>query len=144
MSVSGRRNSTSMQVALDFDKTFTLAPKIWVKFIKMMEKAGHTVTIITARDQVNDGIDWATVGLEEPPCHVIWCDGLPKKDVANAMGLVIDIWIDDDPKGIFSGTTLANRDDLKLWRLGDKHRDAAIEPHGDSRGFEYKEAHQYE
>lgn len=138
-----------MNIALDFDKTFTLAPLLWTKFIRAFEQAGHKVFIVTARDEHNDGINWcAAYGgfpnqvnpTREP---VIWCDGCPKTIIVAERGIEIDVWIDDNPATIYGPTALAVHPDgpalLKEWREQDNFRGASVEPTGESRGFAYKE-----
>lgn len=127
-----------MNIALDFDKTFTVDPRAWVDFIQLMNKWGHTVFIVTARDRFNDGINWATVGLGGPPAPVIWCDGVPKQVIAAENGITFDVWIDDNPATIITPSAYS-RNGLKEWRKQDKHRGSVEEPHGNSRGIQMSE-----
>lgn len=125
-----------MKIALDFDKTYTEDPDLWDAFIQDARSLGHEVWIVTARDCVNDGINWATIGPR--PTKVIWCDGMPKRLEAEAQGHRFDVWIDDDPGGIEGGTAMESEAALKAWREQDKFRNSALEPHGFSKGFYYK------
>jgi len=46
-----------MQIALDYDDTYTKDPSLWVKFIDNARDNGHTVVIVTARPDDNDNFD---------------------------------------------------------------------------------------
>lgn len=126
-----------MKIALDFDETFTLDPTMWLYFIDEAVTAGHTVYIVTARDEFNDGINWLKVGLGEAPCEVIWCDGCPKRELTRGLGLKIDVWIDDNPAGIILPTSFTHEDQLAAWRHTDKYRGSKLPITGASRGFEH-------
>lgn len=123
-----------MKIALDFDETFTRDPALWLKFISMA-RYSHNICIVTARDEDNDGIHWGHVnlGMDGPPCPVIWCDGRPKRSICRAMGWEPDVWIDNNPYGI---TNLSVMDEASLlaWRKQDKYRGSKLPIHGRSRG----------
>jgi hypothetical protein len=128
-----------MKIALDFDGTYTRAPALWRAFIRQAQQLGHQVYIVTARDERNDGIDWNTVSLGEPPVPVIFCDGRPKEIITEAHGLDIDVWIDDNPSCIIGPTAFSTPEQLKAWREQDEFRGAVTKPHGRSRGLAYRE-----
>lgn len=77
-----------MKIALDYDGTYTLDPHFWDDFIEEAQARGHSVIIITSRHKDQ------RVELEVP-CHVIYCNYMPKEDFYNP-----DIWIDNDPRWI--------------------------------------------
>lgn len=123
-----------MKLALDFDDTFTRDPFLWVRFIQNAKEIGHEVLIVTARDSHNDGIKWRALEMTHSPAPVIWCDGRPKKAMCEAHGVHIDVWIDDNPRGIHS-PSFFTPEDLLAWRQQDRYRGATTPPHGKSRGF---------
>lgn len=128
-----------MKIALDFDETFTKDPDFWIAFIHSAQEHGHLVWIVTARDEFNDGINWQAVGLAFEPVPVLWCDGRPKSWIVKQADIKIDVWVDDHPEGVHSGS-LFTPERLLAWRRQDKYRNASsTEIHGRSRGFNWKE-----
>lgn len=127
-----------MNIALDFDGTFTADPSLWLDFINRANLfGGHRVYIVTARDGENDGINWSRVGLMDQPCEVIWCDGRPKREVTKLAGVHIDIWIDDNPAAIImKHTSFSTPEGLAAWRRTDEYRGSTLPITGASRGFE--------
>ena len=78
-----------MDIALDFDETFTVDPELWAGFIDLAKSRGHNVTIVTYRDgrwDVDDIIQAATE-LDVP---VICTAGKQKSTVFKA-----DVWIEE-------------------------------------------------
>lgn len=109
-----------MNIALDYDGTYTNDTLLWKTFISICKYAYHKVIIVTARnkdlDENEELRELAANGV-----RVIYCDGVAKKHVILMLqsrgeeDLKIDIWIDDKPESIVSNspTTLES---LKLWR----------------------------
>jgi hypothetical protein len=124
-----------MKIALDFDKTFSAHPRLWMDFIKRANSFGVSVTIVTIRDEEHDGINWKSVGLTKAPVPVIWCDGFPKKEFCRVLGQEFDVWIDDDPNGIINGSSLKDPLLLKAWREKDQHRNSKHPPSGHSKWY---------
>jgi hypothetical protein len=99
-----------MIIALDYDKTYTLAPSFWDDFILMADDYGHMVYIVTARSPTKDTIE---DGL---PCEVIYCDGVAKRWALHHFhDIDPDIWIDDKPDNILFNST-ATKEQLTEWR----------------------------
>lgn len=134
-----------MRIALDFDGTFTLDPGFWYSFVRKAQTIGHQVWIVTARDEINDGIAWRKVmadarpPLPPCPCEIIFCDGRTKRKVTRELGIEIDVWIDDNPAGIILPSSFKDRESLAAWRATDEYRGSTLPIHGESRGFEEKE-----
>lgn len=86
-----------LTIALDYDDTFTADPELWCAFIRTAHLRGHVVVCITGR--------LAPPAFPEPPLpngiQVICCGRLagttPKREMAEKMGVHVDIWIDDIP-----------------------------------------------
>lgn len=82
-----------MKIALDYDKTFTADPMLWLAFVQLARESGHEVAIVTFRrpdrEGGNDRVhrDAKLLGVK-----VFFAAGRPKAAVYDA-----DIWIDDFP-----------------------------------------------
>lgn len=82
-----------MNIALDYDGTFTEAPRLWRAFIEMSLACGHNVYVITARHET-EPVPPAAL----PFGTMVWYTGRQAKaKFAQAEKLDIDVWIDDDP-----------------------------------------------
>jgi hypothetical protein len=90
-----------MNIALDYDGTFTSDPDLWLNFIVDARNSGHEVFIVTMRYQseVEDGSIHPM--LEMMGVKVCATNRKAKKPCAKAMGLPpIHVWIDDHPEAI--------------------------------------------
>lgn len=120
-----------MRLALDFDDTWTKHPKFWSEFVKLANKHGITVDIVTMRHRDIDRLTrhherkLKAAGINEI-FYVGAKDGSddplakPKKDSVADLGITYDVWIDDNPIGIVHGTTY-NKRKLNKWRANDKY-----------------------
>lgn len=81
-----------MKIALDYDGTYTRDPEFWNHVIGFAKSRGHQVYCVTARrpDEVM-----------QMPCQIIFSSRRAKTTAVREAGLVIDIWIDDNPQFIF-------------------------------------------
>lgn len=80
-----------MLIALDFDGTYTADPVLWDCFITTARARHHQVHIVTARgphEQVR-------VGAHVDRVH--YTDRKAKRPFMQALGLTVQIWIDDMP-----------------------------------------------
>jgi len=85
-----------MNVALDYDETYTLDPLVWDKIIKLLINEGHHVYCVTKRyESIADDIKLA---LDIPIIFV--AKGVAKLQAVRLKGIKIDIWIDDKPQSI--------------------------------------------
>jgi hypothetical protein len=87
----------AMNIALDFDDTYTRDPAMWDDFIDMARNRGHDVRIVTFRKRTmtDPALDW--LGSTIP---VIYTEYTQKRAYCNKMGWFVDIWIDDSPEFI--------------------------------------------
>jgi hypothetical protein len=90
-----------MQIALDFDETYTADPMLWASFVTKCKVRGHTVTFVTYRPDNGDNSD---IEYEAECLHIdiVYTGGRQKQHVFEA-----DIWIDDSP------ATIVRCEDLK-------------------------------
>lgn len=95
----------SLNIALDFDDTFTCDPAFWLSFIKLAHKQGHQVYICTMRHDFGrerQEVEEAINGL----VPIIFCCRKWKKKVAEEKDIHISIWIDDMPAAIMDQRNL--------------------------------------
>jgi len=99
----------TLAFAVDFDGTFTKAPETFRAIISSLKEKGHLVYIVTRRPTLEVG-DWPSYSQAEQRRQVefaigdlapiIFTYGFFKKAYVEEQGIHIDIWIDDDPKGV--------------------------------------------
>lgn len=110
-----------MRLALDYDKTYTLDKEFWQKFIESAQRCGHEVIICTIR---HPELDWHPDFKELAVWYdtkTYFTDGWPKKQFMENEGVVIDVWIDDNPKTIIDGSAWTpNSPELAAWRAENK------------------------
>lgn len=90
-----------MNIAIDFDDTYTQDPDLWFKFIDQCYIAEHNVWIVTARPDDGDNFDIESsrsVLLQK--VNVIYTGYQPKRNFCKKLGIEIDVWIDDSPEVI--------------------------------------------
>ena len=91
-----------LTIALDFDCTFTADIEFWRLFALLCVKRGHTVWVVTARHSTADNFTLVPDVIGAPTLQrlagIIYTDRRPKRAVAAAQGVKIDIWVDDLPE----------------------------------------------
>lgn len=104
-----------MKIALDYDKTFTEKPAMWLSIAAVMKLNGCDVRIVTIRDRYLDRTE-KLVELEEF-LHVIYTGGVAKEWYCSHFtgGWVPDVWIDDKVRTIIENST-ATPEGLVEWR----------------------------
>jgi SH3-like domain-containing protein len=84
-----------VNIALDYDGTFTADPKFWRSFIRMARASGHTVRIVTMRHPSTDE------AIPDEHAYlvgdVVYTGRRAKVDFCKAQGIDVDVWIDDSP-----------------------------------------------
>lgn len=102
-----------MRLALDFDATYTLQPVFWDEFIELAERAGNEVILATYRHEVHD----AHPLIDALQIPVYFTDGKAKKPFLEALGVVVDVWIDDRPMTIIEDSAWGqDSPELAAWR----------------------------
>ena len=112
-----------MRVALDYDGTYTLDPKLWDTFIALFEANNHTVCIVTFRDERYDRTDLLDKLSTYIP--VYYTRGVAKKWWYEQFGTGdVDVWIDDTPEALLHNSAFP-KDKLEEWREDNKRIDVA-------------------
>lgn len=84
-----------MNIALDYDNTYTRDPKFWNSFLYLASASGHTVYCVTMRyDFEGDDVRSA---LEDRVNYIYFTGRKAKKEFMFAKDIAIDVWIDDMP-----------------------------------------------
>ena len=86
-----------MNLALDFDETYTLDPETWNKVIQLFLTSGHKVYCVTKRyEHLSEDIKNV---LDIP---IIFAPrSVAKMQAVKSVGIKIDVWIDDKPQSIY-------------------------------------------
>lgn len=97
-----------MNIAIDFDGTFSADPEGWAQVIKLMEARGHKFVCVTGRS--NEGVFGEPVirtinGL----IPIVFAGDQWKRQAALQQGWKIDVWIDDSPEYIAKQNILFNQ-----------------------------------
>jgi len=90
-----------MNIALDFDDTYTRDPELWNIFIFAARTRGHDIRIVTFRKST-----MRDPALDNMGIPVIFTEYTQKRAFTNKMGWMVDIWIDDSPEFIVNTVVL--------------------------------------
>lgn len=101
-----------MNIALDYDGTFTLDPDVWAELIDTLHRNSSNVVVVTSRN-MKDPVEYA-YWFAQNEIPIIYCDYEAKKDVCERLGVKIDIWVDNDPYYIVNSF---NEDVAEMWRM---------------------------
>lgn len=88
-----------MNIALDYDKTYTADKQLWNAFIQNAKNLGHSVICLTMRNTDERIFDM--------PCEIIYTSRKAKLIFAAKNNIKIDIWIDDNPAWLFNDAASA-------------------------------------
>jgi len=98
----------AMTISIDFDETFSKDPVMWGEFAMKADAQGNTVYMITRREDTpeNQAFIKETIGEHNHAFTGVLLigEGMQKADAAAAAGIAVDVWIDDAPETIQSGT----------------------------------------
>ncbi len=95
-----------MNIALDFDDTYTRDPGLWDQFISDSLARGHDVRIVTFRKSTMTDPALDYIKLKIP---VIFTEYTQKRAFTNKMGWMVDIWIDDSPEFIVNPVVMVGQ-----------------------------------
>ena len=82
-----------MLIAIDYDGTYTLDKIFWNDFIVMSRKSGHEIICPTMRYQSEPILDM--------DCKIIYTGRKAKIAYLLGLGIVPNIWIDDNPNWFY-------------------------------------------
>jgi hypothetical protein len=85
-----------MNIAIDYDDTYTADPDLWAAFIQWATLRGHLVVCITARRKTLENQQELMKALPEGVVAHFSYDE-PKQDYARRNSIPVDVWIDDSP-----------------------------------------------
>ena len=92
-----------MNIALDYDDTYTRDPEMWDGFIALCRGRGHEVFICTCRGpnpQENQDMV-VPAGID-----VYYTNGQSKAPYMARLGIMVHVWIDDTPEMLIDGVML--------------------------------------
>lgn len=92
-----------MNIAIDFDDTFTAAPAIFAQLAKSFEDVGDSVFIVTNLDESFTDMIREILREHCLVLPIVCCGASAKKWFCEGRGIRIDIWIDDCPERILHG-----------------------------------------
>lgn len=97
----------TVNIGLDFDGTITADPQLWIDFVIKALRRKHRVYIVTMRCPTEPHVllkEFETYG----GVKIIYTSRQAKRPVCEALGINIDIWIDDNPRAV-------NEDAQQIW-----------------------------
>ena len=86
-----------MNIALDFDNTYTRDPTFWNKVCELAKERGHHVRCVTMRSQAESEDVEKTIGKVIGHENVYFTNRQAKSTFCFEHGIRIDVWIDDMP-----------------------------------------------
>lgn len=89
-----------MNIGVDYDKTITLDPVIFGKLCTLFMENGDNIYIVSSRfpNELTDDIRKFSAQY----CPYLICTERKAKDpYMKSLGIKIDVWIDDNPAGIY-------------------------------------------
>jgi len=116
-----------MHIGVDFDETVTTNPFLWQQIIQLFLQNGCQVSLVSIRPLNQPNIDMmefaSACGI---PMYTT--NGMQKAPYMEAEGHPVDIWIDDAPETIPSGTTLLGM------AIGCMRQGEPVDPEGELPG----------
>jgi hypothetical protein len=82
-------------LAIDYDDTYTRAPRFWDEFLVLLRTYGHHAICVTARHgNQSEQVSAALTGKVDA---ILYSEGRSKRLTAEAHGFYPSIWVDDQP-----------------------------------------------
>lgn len=105
-----------MNLALDYDDTYTRDPIFWDAMIGLAQQRGHKVYCITARSPKDSDEVYRDLGKLIGNDACLFTNMAAKKTFAFKQGVCIDVWIDDSPYFVNNGVEVKTDNDfISLW-----------------------------
>ena len=87
-----------MNIALDYDDTYTRDPAMWNQCLSIMRAGGHKIYVVTWRTEEECKNIYT---LLRGHVHAVYATSRKAKDkYMYSQGIRIDVWIDDNPSAI--------------------------------------------
>lgn len=99
-----------MNIALDFDDTYTRDPVFWDMFIMNAIQRNHKVYCVTARSNPKDEEVLGSIGKAVGRDNCFFTAMQGKRAYMYANKINIDVWIDDMPDMIVRGIEVEHND----------------------------------
>jgi hypothetical protein len=93
---------TPMTISLDFDRTFTKDPDLWIAFCDLARARGHKVICVTMRNEKPHQADEVRAAIGPHVDDIVFTSYKAKIPHVGGLGVKIDVWIDDDPHTILN------------------------------------------
>lgn len=88
-----------MNIALDYDDTFTRDPALWTNFVDDAKCMGHDIRFVTFRSNAYGGInDDILMDSIELDISILYTGGKRKRQYCYEQGFMVHVWIDDMPE----------------------------------------------
>lgn len=104
-----------MIIAIDFDGTYNCDPKSFDAIIETLWLANHSPIIVTYRHEILDPdhlLDELSKRID-----IYYTDGKAKGPFMEALGIKVDIWIEDNPKAVYEHSAWQHDSpELHAWR----------------------------
>lgn len=89
-----------MIIAIDYHGTYSRDPEGFAAFVLLMKGRGHECILVTG---IEDNGDWCAKEVRHAigdTMRIIFAAGAWKRRLVEAMGIHVDIWIEDTPEGV--------------------------------------------
>lgn len=104
-----------LTIGLDYDNTYSADPECFRAIIRCFQSMGHEVLCVTMRHHELDWLDEFKTLQDKYGVDTVFCNGYAKRKVTQDMGIGIDIWIDDTPRGVDENSPFTDQE-LIEWR----------------------------
>lgn len=96
---------TSLNIALDFDGTFTADPEFYASCIRTARSIGHQVFCVTCRRDTEENRELLRETFERYDLQIttLFTGLRSKMQFCKEAGIRIDNWWDDDPETLVRG-----------------------------------------
>lgn len=95
-----------MTISIDLDLTWTQDPVVWNRIYRLLVSSSHRVIMATGRHRHSDDMDRFDL---PPDMLIVYCGGVPKRQACAALGIEVDVWIDDMP-AMIDGAMIVSSD----------------------------------
>jgi hypothetical protein len=89
-----------VNIAIDYDKTISRDPLLFMQLIELCVMGGHTVYIVSGRKEDYQPEDMEWLRNSHLVSDVLITNWESKAAYCAANGYMIDVWIDDNPEAI--------------------------------------------